>query len=142
MRSQAGDAPGSGTRRWQGLTATALALVAVTALAACGGKSDEQKVRDVVNGFDKTLFDNKFSQACGYLSDNLVTSMFHSPKGCISAIETHNPATEGGTIKSVAVHGDRATVVAQGVTEGPAAIELQKQGGTWKITGPSKYFRG
>jgi hypothetical protein len=129
-------------RSWRSLAATALALGAAIALPACGGKSDEQKVRDVVNGFDKTLFDNKFSQACAYLSDTLVTDVFHSPKGCISAIETHNPATEGGTIKSVAVHGDRATVVAQGVTEGPAAIELQKQGGTWKITGPSKYFRG
>jgi hypothetical protein len=119
-----------------------LALVAAIALGACGGKSDEQKVRGVVNSFDKALLDNKFSQACGYLSDTLVTSVFHGAKGCISAIETHNPATEGGTIKRVAVHGDRATVVAQGVTEGPAAIELQKQGGTWKITGPLKYFRG
>src|SRR5439155_10347514 len=116
--------------------AAALVLSVGGTLSACGGKSDKQKVRDVVNGFDKTLFDNKYSQACGYLSDKLVTSVFHGTKGCISAIATHNPSTEGGTIKSVAVHGDRATVVAQGVSAAPSALELRKQSGTWKITGP------
>jgi len=133
----------AGTRQSRRATAVAaVALGIAFGLAACGGKSDEQKVREVVNGFDKTLLDNKFRQACGYLSNTLVTSVFHNTNGCISAIETHNPSTEGGTIKSVAVHGDRATVVAQGVTAAPSAIELRKQGGTWKITGPLKYFRG
>ena len=131
----------AGIRKSRRATAAAAVVLGI-GLSACGGKSDEQKVRDVVNGFDKTLFDNKYSQACGYLSDTLVTRVFHGTKGCISAIATHNPSTEGGTIKGVVVHGDRATAVAQGVTAAPSAIELRKQGGTWKITGPLKYFRG
>ena len=133
----------AGTHRSRRATAAAAVVLGIgIGLSACGGQSDEQKVRDVVNGFDKTLFDNKYSEACAYLSDTLVTSVFHGTKGCISAIATHNPSTEGGTIKSVAVHGDRATVVAQGVTAAPSALELRRQGGTWKITGPPKYFRG
>ena len=124
------------------LTVAASALGVTIALAACGGKSDEAKVRDAVNGFDKTLFDNKFQQACSYLSDDLVRSAFHDNKACAAQIETKNPATEGGMIKSVKVKGDRATVVAQGVTEGPATLNLAKRNGAWKITGPLKYFRG
>ncbi|TML76102.1 MAG: hypothetical protein E6G07_11690 [Actinobacteria bacterium] len=124
------------------LTASAVAIGISAGVSACGGKSDAQQVRDVVNGFDKTLFENKFAQACGYLSDTLVKSAFRTRTRCLAQIETHNPSTEDGTIKSVAVHGNTATVVAQGTTEAPAALELRKQGGAWKITGPLKYFSG
>jgi hypothetical protein len=99
-------------------------------------------VRDVVNGFDKALFENKYKQACDYLSDTLVTRAFHTRSGCAAAIETHNPSTENGTIKSASVKGDTATVVAQGTTGSPATIELRKQNGTWKIAGPLRLFQG
>jgi len=124
------------------LSASAVAIGVLVGVSACGGKSDAQHVRDVVNGFDKTLFENKYGQACGYLSDTLVKSAFRTRTRCLAQIETHNPSTEDGTIKSVAVHGNTATVVAQGTTEAPAALELRKQGGAWKITGPLKYFSG
>jgi hypothetical protein len=42
-----------------------VALGAAIALAACGGKSDEQKVRDVVDGFDKTLFTTSSARRLG-----------------------------------------------------------------------------
>ena len=124
------------------VTASAVAIGIIAGVSACGGKSDAQQVRDVVNGFDKTLFENKYGQACAYLSDTLVKSAFRTGTRCLAQIETHNPSTEDGTIKSVTLHGDTAVVVAQGTTGAPSALELRKQGGAWKITGPLKYFSG
>jgi len=124
------------------VTALGAVVVVIVGLSACGGKSDDQKVRAVVNGFDKALLDSKFAQACDDLSATLVTEAFRTRSGCIASIATNNPNTEAGTIKSATVKGDSATVVAQGTSAGPSAIELRKQNGTWKITGPLKLFKG
>src|SRR5207302_8688414 len=96
------------------VTALGALVAVIVGLSACGGKSDDQSVRAVVNGFDKALLDNKFAQACDYLSRTLVTEAFRTRSGCIASIATNNPSTEAGTIKSASVKGDSATVVAQG----------------------------
>ena len=131
-----------GVRRWRTRAGGIVGLGAAIAVAACGGKSDDQKARDAVNGFDKALFENKFKQSCTYLSDGLVKSAFRDTRGCVAKIATNNPTTEGGEIKSVKVSGDHATVVAQGVSGPPIPLEVQKVGGAWKITGPQKNFQG
>ncbi|MEA2409624.1 MAG: hypothetical protein QOC77_185 [Thermoleophilaceae bacterium] len=124
---------------------TAVAVVSLSAafaVTACGdGKSDKQKVRDAVNGFDKALFEHRFEQSCGHLSDGLIRGAYHDMRGCVAKIPTHNPTTVDGQIKSVDVSGDRATVVAQGPVGAPVPLEVQKVRGAWKITGPLRNFK-
>jgi hypothetical protein len=67
---------------------------------------------------------------------------FHDARRCAATIETNNPTTVDGQIKSVELSGGHATVVAQGPVGAPVPLEVQKVRGASKITGPLRNFKG
>jgi hypothetical protein len=118
----------------------ALAAVASVGLFGCGGKSDDQKVRDAVTGLDKALTAHDATKACNYISPALAKQL-GGGKSCAAVILAKNPGIDLGSTKSSKVNGSSATVVYQGPSSAPITIQLSKQGGAWKVSGPPNIFK-
>jgi type IV pilus biogenesis protein CpaD/CtpE len=108
------------------LAAVILAAVPLS-LAACG-KSDESKVRDVldeVNSSDPAV--------CSKLSDQLLKSQFNGDKGRCRAQARRVTQKSLFTVKSVDVSGDTATATVKAKTGGRSRVLFKKEGGDWKV---------
>jgi len=124
----------------------AAVLVAVLALAACGGGNDEDQAKDTVRQFFTALEDKDAGKLC----DDLLSKDFieqitgatgdRAGKECRAQF-TRLQATDIklGKIDKVKVDGDRATVRAtierQGQSQ-PQVLRLKKEDGDWRLVAP------
>ena len=106
-------------------------VLPVLALTACGGggKSDEDKVRDVITESAKTP-----SKLC----DNLAAASLKAIGGkdkCLTLAKGQKGEDE--KIDSVTISGDDATVKGTSGTTGSDTIKLVKEDGDWKVVAGS-----
>lgn len=129
-------------RRRTGSVALA-AVLAAALIAGCGGSSNEDQVRDVVESFVQAGKDKDAAEACGLLSTEKVkvVEQLAAGAGCeqvLGGLFARADAT--GTdveIQDVRVEGSRATVDATVRAPGSApkaeSILLVKEDGDWKL---------
>ena len=109
-----------------------IATVALTALAlgltACGGESDEDQVKTVVNQLANT--DEK---VCDNATDKFLKAVGGSKEQCKKSAREDDGSTKP-KVGKITVDGDKAT--AELSAEGSkATFELIKDGDTWKLDG-------
>ena len=104
------------------------ALLALpVALAACGGSSDEDKIRAIVkDGSDDP------STICDNASKAVLQALGGADK-CKEASKTAD--TDGkSTVESVKVAGEKATARVKD-DSGTQSVQFVKEGGDWKVAG-------
>ena len=124
-----------------------LAIVVAVALAGCGGKSDEEKIRTAIRAYFSAFAAGNGQKACDQLAAatrDEFTLRSKAP-GCPAAIEqaARRPdvkpyAKRLGkvSIQSVEVHGKTATAQVNAIGAS-TEVPLVKEGDRWKIkSGP------
>jgi ABC-type uncharacterized transport system auxiliary subunit len=107
--------------------ATLLVLAAPLGLAACG-KSDEDKIRDVlgqVNSSDPAV--------CSKLSDQLLKAQFNGDKKRCEAQAKRVTEKSLFTVEKVKVDGDDATATVKAKQGGRSQVLFKKEDGDWKV---------
>jgi hypothetical protein len=108
--------------------ATALVLLAASlGLGACG-KSDEDKVRDVlqeVNTSDPAV--------CSKLSDQLLKGQFNGDKKRCEAQAKKVNEKSLFEVEKVKVSGDNATATVKAKQGGRSRVLFKKEDGDWKV---------
>jgi hypothetical protein len=108
-----------------------LALTASTALvllAGCGGRSDEDRITDIIKQGGKNP-----SSICPNSTDALVEKA-GGMDACLKASKgSEDPEV---AVKSLSVDGDKATAKIHGV-EGDQTLEFVKDGDAWKVNSVS-----
>ena len=107
--------------------ATLLVLAVPLGLAACG-KSDEDKVRDVldqVNSSDPAV--------CSKLSDELLKGQFNGDKKRCEDQAKRVTEKSLFTVEKVKVDGDEATGTVKANQGGRSRVLLKKEDGEWKV---------
>lgn len=98
--------------------------LATAALAACGGSSPEQQIRDVVNHFTVDVGQNQLSAACRLTTGQLAAACSSLPPGHLASFTSL-------TISKVVVSGSSATVAFSGSSE---VMSLARTGSGWRIS--------
>jgi hypothetical protein len=108
-------------------------VVLAVALAGCGGKSDEQEVRDTANGFVGAVHAGDGKKACSLLTEE--SKPIYSQLGDIpceqGVIQAAIPA--GVKIYRVRITGDRATVGLRNRGGELRQLTLKRRGGGWRV---------
>jgi hypothetical protein len=108
-------------------TVAALAIAALAlALSACGGKSDEEQVKEVA-----TQLANTDEKVCDKATDKFLKALGGSRERCRKAAKEDNSQTKA-KVGKITVDGDKATaeLSAQG---SKATFGLIKDGDEWKL---------
>ncbi len=119
-------------------TATALtALLCAAVLAACGSESDEDQIRDVVQGFAEAANDKDVGALCG----QVVSKAFKDEEQCEKQADRKGSIGDLGSVEDfevseIKVDGDTATAqikatVGGKTDEGPG--KFRKVDGEWKL---------
>lgn len=98
------------------------------AAAGCGGDSDEDKVREVVQQFIDADPD-----VCGKLTDKLLEEQFDGKEACEKAAREEGAEFEA-EIESVEIDGDEARVRVDPKEGESATVVLVKEDGDWLIS--------
>ena len=125
-------------------TTCAVAVLAASAVAACGGGGDEPAVRNAVTGWIAAVVRHDGVAACASLSSDLRSRierhlLGEGTKGTCKRwaarwVSPRHPASHGDArITAIRIHDTRATVtlVAPGLPAGHAT--LVKEDGRWRI---------
>ena len=124
---------------------SAIVIVAVVSLAACGGGSDEDKAKETVSQFFTALDKNDTDKLC----NDLLTKEFiaqttgatgdRAGEQCPRAFSQLRASdVKLGKVRKVSVDGDEATVRAAIVRQGqslPQVFRLKKEDGDWRLAG-------
>lgn len=126
--------------------ATALALTAALAVAACGSSSDEAEVKGTVKDFVSASNERDFEKFCELLSTDTKKKVEAQTGGtkCQEGLEQAAGSTPGNTEAevtkvSIAKGGKTATATTrlkqkgQEQAAGEQQLQLVKEGGDWKI---------
>lgn len=106
-------------------TTTALLTASAIFLGACGGSSDEDQIRDIVNDGAK-----KPSTICDHLAAEPLETI-GGPEGCKKLADKQKPAD--AKVESIAIDGDKATAKVK--SEGKSGdTKFAKVDGEWKIS--------
>lgn len=126
-------------RRATALVAAA-ALLAVTAAAGCGGKSDDQQVRDALRQFNAAIASKNYGALCGrLLARRLLTALDRAGVPCQAALSAGLGDVQEPTLQVLRVRakgGSALAVVRSGaVGQAPltATIQLAREGGRWRV---------
>lgn len=121
------------------LLAIVLAVVA-TALAACGGESEEDKAKSTVEDYLKAVTDGDGGAACELVSARTKKRIERGGRSCATTISSLNTGSgkavlqqfKKAEVENVKVNGDTATATIKvaGLSQ-PA--RLRKEGGDWKL---------
>lgn len=106
-----------------------LSLLAVpaVALSACGGgKSDKDKLTDIIKEGGKTP-----SSVCDHVTDALLKQL-GGKDACVKASKSQ-PGDDSTKIKSLKIDGEKATASVSDKS-GANTIKFVKEGGDWKVT--------
>ena len=114
-------------------------VVALVALAGCGGDDDEQSAQDVARSYVEARNQGDAAKVCELYSQQLIASLKTSD--CVAFVkeQTSGAATDLTVVK-VSEHGDRATATIQASNTGvanaiaPIEVQLTKQDGEWKVS--------
>jgi len=116
------------------------AIVAISALAGCGG-SDQQSAKEVAQDYVKARNQGDAARVCELYSEQLISSLKTS--NCVAFVreQTSGTATDL-TVVRVSEHGDRATATIQARVGGsvanaiaPVQLQLIRQDDEWRISG-------
>jgi hypothetical protein len=116
------------------------AIVALTALAGCGG-SDEQSAHDVAQAYVVARNQGDAAKICELYSEQLIQQLKTS--NCVAFVreQTSGTATDLSLV-GVSETGDQATATIQAKVGGdianaiaPIQVELTRQDGEWQISG-------
>ena len=106
-------------------TTTALLAASTMFLGACGGGSDEDQIRDIVNDGAK-----KPATICDHLAAEPLKTI-GGAEGCKKLAEKQKPTD--ATVESVSVNGDKATAKVK--SKGKSGdTKFAKVDGEWKIS--------
>jgi ketosteroid isomerase-like protein len=116
------------------------AIVAVTALAGCGG-GDEQSAREVAQEYVAARNQGDAAKICELYSQQLIQSLKTS--NCVSFVQEQTSGTATDlTLVGVKENGDQATASVQARVGGdianaiaPIQLKLNRQDGEWKVSG-------
>jgi hypothetical protein len=107
-----------------------LSLVA----SACGERSDEDKITDVVNGYVSAIGDGNGAKACSYLTGEARAMYDDFDRGdCPQVVLTPVAFPKRGKISSIQLNGPKATVAVREPGGSLHQIFLVKHGSEWKI---------
>ena len=122
-------------RRVPGLIVAVLVLLA---FAGCGGTSEEDRLKETVDGFASALEDEDGEAACALMTerakqrfDELAEEAAADNCAEILTIVTQNDASladDWTGITNIQISGSNGTAVI-----GKTSVTLIKEGGTWKI---------
>ncbi len=108
-----------------------LLAVPILALSACGGgKSDKDKITDIIKQGGKDP-----STICKHLEAKTLKAL-GGEDGCKKAAQDPSAKDQNVKVNSVTVNGDKATAKVKG-NQGDQSINFVKEGGDWKVTGTS-----
>ena len=122
---------------------TPIASLFAVALAACGGPSDEEKIRTTIRAYYGAFAAGDGEKACAQLADEVrdeFTLRSRAP-GCPDAIEraTRRPDVKpyvkqlgDARVQSVEVHGKTAKAHVRAIGQS-TDVALVKEGDRWKI---------
>ena len=103
-------------------------LVLPVGLSACG-KSDEDKVRDVLNDVN-----HSDPAVCSHVSDRILKGQFGGNKKRCEAEAKRTTTKSLFDTESVKVNGDTATATVKGKRGGgKSRVLFKKEGGDWKV---------
>ena len=130
-----------GLRVARGAAAAMLAVAAIGGVAACGGESDEDKIRSLVTGVFDAAKDKDGKKFCDSFTEEAQRQLSgQTGDGCAKALET-NPefldliAEQGEPeITEVKVDGDKGTVKAKSEQTGEDTTQVVKEDGDWKLS--------
>lgn len=103
-----------------------LLVVPALAVSACGGKSDSDKIKDIIK---KVASDNTY--ACSHVTKNLLSQLGGSEKACVAGLKGSPKGAVEGDIK-VSVNGNGATADFR-AKNGNRHVTFVKQNGSWLI---------
>jgi ketosteroid isomerase-like protein len=117
------------------------AIVAVTALAGCGGGDDEQSARDVARSYVEARNQGDAAKVCELYSQQLIASLKTS--NCVAFVQEQTTGTATDlTLLAVKENGDQATATVQARVGGdianaiaPIELKLTREDGEWKVSG-------
>lgn len=110
---------------------SALLAVPALTLAACGGgggKSDEDTIKDIVNGFAKDP-----ATLCDHLTPELLKGVGGTKAKCVEASKA-GKKNQKIDITKVDVSGSKATVTVKDKT-GTSSLKMVKADDTWQVSG-------
>lgn len=122
-----------------------IALLAVLALAGCGGSDPmpEEEVRETLRTFATSVEERDAEQLCGILDPELLEGLTGQGLPCAVAMErqfftsVRSPKLEVG---KVTVDGDTATAAvktsAAGQPSADATLNLRRVEGSWRVSAP------
>jgi hypothetical protein len=110
------------------ITAPALLACLALGLVACGGKSDEDQVKEVA-----TQLANTDEKVCDKATDKFLKAVGGTRAECRKSAKEDDGSTKP-KVGAIKVDGDKATAV---LTSGKskATFELVKDGDDWKLDG-------
>jgi hypothetical protein len=120
--------------------ASIAAILAVTALAGCGG-GDQQSAKDVAQEYVTARNQGDAAKVCELYSQRLIQSLKTS--NCVAFVQeqTSGTATDLAVMR-VSEHGDQATATIQARVGGsvtnaiaPIQLKLTREDGEWKVSG-------
>jgi hypothetical protein len=120
--------------------ASIAAIVALTALAGCGGGDDEQSARDVARSYVEARNQGDAAKVCELYSQQLIASLKTS--NCVAFVQEQTTGTATDlTLLKVSENGDHAKATIQARANGqianaiaPIEITLTRDDGDWRIS--------
>jgi hypothetical protein len=111
--------------------AALLLAIPAFALAACGGDSDEDKIKDIINDGSENP-----QTICDHATDKLLQQVGGSVDACKTAAKEAEEDEGGDTDKpdsiDVSIDGDKATAKFED-KDGDNTVQFVKDGDEWKI---------
>jgi hypothetical protein len=107
--------------------AFAVAACAVTLLAACGGSSDEDTIRGIVEEGSTNP-----TSICGNLTDQALEDL-GGKEACEKLADSQDNTDPDVKIQSVTVDGDKASAKVVG-KDGDQTIRFVKEDGEWRVS--------
>lgn len=103
-----------------------MAVLCAAFLAACGGSSDEDAIRDIVEEGSSNP-----SSICANLTDEALKDL-GGQQACEKLAESQDNTDSDVEITSIEVDGEKGTAKVVG-KDGPQTIRFVKQGGEWRV---------